>query len=72
MYGWRMNSNATTYIVVPAPGHYGDRTRVMSSHRTVKAALRNAGPGYVVRACAASKGSEWLRCYDQIFPEVRA
>jgi hypothetical protein len=65
-------SNVTTYIVVPAPGHYGDRTRVMSSHRTLRAALRAAGPGYVVRASSASKGDTFLRCYEQTAREVRA
>ena len=62
----------TLFVVVPAPGHYGDRTVVLSSHRTARAALRAAGPGYVVRPSTASKGSEWLRCYDQVCPEVRA
>lgn len=57
----------THYIVVPAPGHYGDRTRVLSSHVTAEAALRAARRR---GACAvyedgASKGSEWLRVYEQ-------
>jgi hypothetical protein len=33
----------TYYVVVDAPGHYGDRTRVMSTHRTLDAARRAAG-----------------------------
>ena len=66
------NTNPTLFVVVPAPGHYGDRTRVLSSHRTLRAALRAAGPGYVVRRSTASKGSEWLRVYDQVCLEVRA
>ena len=64
--------NATLYVVVPAPGHYGDRARVLSAHRTARAALRAAGPGYVVRESSLVKGDTFLRCYEQTAREVRA
>ena len=57
-------NTATNYIVVPAPGHYGDRTVVLSSHRTLAAAKRNAGRGYVVRESSMVKGNTFLRCYE--------
>ena len=57
-----------THFVVPAPGHYGDRARVMSSHYSLAAAKKAAGPGYVVREGALSKGSEWLRADEQFYP----
>lgn len=55
------------FIVVPAPGHYGDRGRVRSSHATLVAAERACGPGECVRAGndRTKKGSEWLRVYEQ-------
>ena len=61
----------TNYIVVSAPGHYGNRTVVLSSHRTARAALRNAGRCYVVRESALVKGDTFLRCYEQTSREVR-
>ncbi len=73
MYGLRMNSD-TKYIVVPAPGHYGDRAVVLSSHRTAKAALRAAGKwsGLCVRESSLVKGDAFLRVYEQTSREVRA
>lgn len=59
------------YFVVPAPGYYGDRARVLSSHRTSDAARRAAGRGYVVRAGEKRRGDEWLRAYEGIYPVVR-
>lgn len=38
----------TTYFVAPAPGCYGDRTTVLSSHHTLEAARRAAGRGVTV------------------------
>lgn len=61
-------TTVTAYFVVPAPGHYGDRSRVLSSHRTAKAARRAAGAGYVVRQGALRKGAEWLRSSEQHYP----
>ena len=37
--------STTTYFVTPAPGHYGDRARVISSHRTLAAARKAATTG---------------------------
>ena len=57
---------ATRYIVVPAPGHYGDRTRVISSHHTAAAAIRAAaGKSWAVYEGDETKGEEWLRVYEQ-------
>lgn len=67
----RMNTqqpNASRYFVVPAPGHYGDRATVISSHRTLAAAKKAAGPGYVVRMGAVKKGDEFLRADEQFHP----
>jgi hypothetical protein len=61
----------TQYFVVPAPGHYGDRARVISAHATVAAAKRAATSGYVARVGCLRKGSEWLRSSEQIYPAVR-
>lgn len=66
-----MTTKTTEYFVVPAPGHYGDRARVISSHRTREAAARAAKGGYVVRRGGLRKGAEWLRVYEQTYPEVR-
>lgn len=57
----------TSFFVVPAPGHYGDRATVLSSHRTLAAANRAAGPGYVVRCGSLKKGDEWLRSSESIY-----
>lgn len=66
-------SSAACYIVVSAPGYYGDTTRVMSSHRTARAALRAAGQGYVVRRCeTARKGDVFFRSSEALCPVVRA
>lgn len=61
----------TTHFVVPAPGHYGDRARVVSSHRSLAAAKRAAGAGYVVREGSLVKGSEWLRSSEAIYPVAK-
>lgn len=62
-----MNDTTTRYFVVPAPGHYGDRARVLSSHATVTAAKRAAGRGFVVREGALRKGAAWLRVYEETY-----
>ena len=62
----------TSYFVVPAPGHYGDRARVLSAHYTLPAALRAASPGYVARKGALERGSIWFRVYESVYPMVRA
>lgn len=59
---------ATNFFVVPAPGHYGDRAVVMSSHATLAAARRAAGRGYVARVGSLTKGSTWLRAWESVCP----
>ena len=58
----------TQYFVVSAPGHYGDRARVISAHATLAAAKRGAPRGYVVRVGPLSKGAEWLRASESVYP----
>ena len=60
------------YFVVPAPGHYGDRTRVISGHRTLEAARRAARRAFAacVREGAKRKGDLFLRVSEQIYPRV--
>jgi hypothetical protein len=48
------------YFVVSAPGHYGDRSRVWSSHRTLKAAKKAASGGGTTRRCP-SWPTRWRR-----------
>lgn len=57
----------TQFFVVPAPGHYGDRAKVVSSHRTLAAARKAAGRGWEVRCGALTKGDEWLRVYGETY-----
>lgn len=65
------NQQVASYFVVPAPGHYGDRAKVWSSHRSLAAARKAAGPGYVVRKGELRKGANWLRVYEEIYPVAR-
>lgn len=58
----------TQYFVTPAPGHYGDRARVISAHATLAAAKRAATSGYVARVGTLRKGAEWLRSSEQHYP----
>jgi hypothetical protein len=63
----------TTYFVVPAPGYYGDRATVISSHRTLRAALRAARllgnhVSFVVRCGPLRRGHQWLRSMEQHYP----
>jgi len=59
---------ANEYFIVPAPGHYGDRARVVSSHATLDAARKRAKKGMVVRTGRKVKGDLWLRVYEQTYP----
>lgn len=63
---------ATNYVVVPAPGCYGDGGgTVLSAHKSRDAALkaaRRAGERYVARAGAGSAGDRWLRVYEETHP----
>ncbi len=58
----------TKYFVVPAPGHYGDRAQVYSSHRSFAAARKAAGSGAVIRQGSHRKGDLWLRVYEETYP----
>ena len=59
------------YFVVPAPGHYGDRARVYSSHDSLAAARRAAAsPSVVIREGDKRKGDEWLRAYEDVYPRA--
>lgn len=58
----------TTYFVVPKPGHYGDRTRVVSSHRTYEAARRAATRGYEVREGSLEKGDTFHSTDTLVYP----
>lgn len=60
----------TSYFVVPAPGHYGDKTRVVSSHTTRAAAERALIKGFVARKGDLKKGDEFLRSSESIYPRV--
>ena len=62
-----MTTTNTNYFVVPAPGHYGDRARVLSSHATLAAARKAAGRGYTVRIGTLRKGDNWLRVYEETY-----
>ena len=62
----------TKYFLVAAPGYYGDRTRVISSHRTLDAARRAArGKNAAIYAGEQKRGSEWLRVYEQFHSAIR-
>jgi hypothetical protein len=64
-------SGKTRFILVPAPGHYGDKARVFSSHRTLAAARKAAkrlGSGVVVREGSKKRGDQWLRVYEGMYP----
>jgi hypothetical protein len=60
------------YFVVPAPGHYGDVTRVLGSYATLADARRSIGrsSSAVVRKGQMEKGDRWLRVYEQVYPLV--
>jgi hypothetical protein len=65
------------YIVVPAPGHYGDRAKVVAAHASYREAARKVGKrkDLCVRAADAADaqavaGGEWLRVYEQYNPIV--
>jgi len=61
----------TSYVVVPAPGHYGHETTVLSAHETAPDAIRAALAAsrvqrYVARANAAhGAGDRWLPVYGR-------
>jgi hypothetical protein len=57
----------SNYFIAPAPGHYGDRASVCSSHRTLDAAKKAATKGWAIYKGDKRKGQEWLRVYEQHF-----
>ena len=62
----------TTHFVVDAPGHYGDETRVSSSHHTASAAWRAAGKdgSLCVREGECVKGQHFHRNDERFYPFV--
>jgi len=60
--------SAKRFFVVPAPGRYGDKAKVYSSHRTLEAARKAAGETGVVRLGDMTKGDAWLRAYESTYP----
>lgn len=60
----------TRYFITPAPGYYGDKTVVFSSHATLEAARKAAKKGAAIWKGDKRKGSEWLRVYEQHFERV--
>lgn len=57
------------YFVVPAPGRYGDKCRVVSSHVTAARAILSATSGYVVRVGSKTKGDVFYRSEEIIYPQ---
>ena len=71
----KMTATRTTkYVVVDAPGYYGDRTSIMSAHVTLEAAKRAAKSighhRYAVYECSLPKRSTWFRASESQFPRV--
>lgn len=62
----------TNYFVVPAPGWYGDETEVISSHKTLKAALRAANrENRIARVGNKQKGARFSRASEDIYPAAK-
>jgi len=63
-------TTGTIYFVVSAPGHYGDTTRVKSSHRSLEAAKKAArrGSGLCVRVGDKEKGATFYRSSEETYP----
>jgi hypothetical protein len=65
----------TRFFVVAAPGHYGNKTVVMSSHKTIDAARKAAKSTphvwYVVRRGHLRSGWIMLRAAESVYPIVR-
>jgi hypothetical protein len=60
------------YFIVEAPGHYGDRSKVLSCHNTASEAKRSMGRNkrLCVRKGCMLPGDLWLRAYEQFYPIV--
>lgn len=69
-----MIGQPTLYIVVDAPGYYGDTGRVYSAHRTLAAARRAARPGgstvCIRESSLHRRGDVWRRHEETVYPEV--
>ena len=77
--GYRVNDHHkeiynmnTKYFIVLAPGHYGDTTPVISSHRSIAAARRAVQrvSNAWIREGYKRKGDLFLRVSEQIYPRV--
>lgn len=67
--GLEENTMNTQYFVTQAPGWYGDESAVLSSHRTLEAAMRAANhPSRVVRLGGKRKGDRWYRAAENMYP----
>lgn len=62
----------TSYFIVAAPGHYGDKARVLSSHNTLALAHKKRNAGECVREGGLKKGEVFLRVYEQNHVRVDA
>lgn len=62
------------FFVVPAPGYYGSTCAVLSSHSSLRRALRAvAGDAtVVVRDGAKHKGDVFTRASEAIYPAIEA
>jgi len=58
------------FFVVPSSGHFGDRSVVVSSHRTLDAAQRACKAGFEVRVGGKRKGDAWLRSATRVYSKV--
>lgn len=61
------------FFLVPAPGHYSGRARVLSSHSTYEAAQRAArswGAGVVIREGALGRGDQWFQSAEPVYRRV--
>ena len=67
-----MPKKTTTYFVVAAPGYYGDKTRVVSSHHTLHAAHKRRGAFECVREGAQMKGEVFFQSAERHYPRVNA
>jgi hypothetical protein len=56
------NTPDTHYVLVAAPGYYGDRTRILDAFPDLSSACEAAmqwGPQYVIRRSPRSRGEYW-------------
>jgi len=58
------------FFVVPSTGHFGDRSVVASSHRSIEAAQKACKAGFEVRVGNKVKGEAWFRSATRIYSKV--